>query len=84
MRSFTKLLLDVDGVIEITKNVERLQVAHVQYIGVLQSGVISCFLVLRNADLELGLLLFEPAVMVKDELLHLFEELKSATIDSLH
>ena len=50
----------------------------------MQASVISCFLILRNSDLKLGLLLFEPAIVIEDELLHLLEKPERTTVNSLH
>ena len=68
-----------------TFDLERLRRGHVQNVLVLhQAGVYAGSLTLRNAELHLLLLSFEPAVVIEDELFHLFEKLERATVYSLH
>ena len=77
-------LLDNSRIVD-AFNLERLRRAHIQNILVLhQAGVLVCPSDLRNTELHLLLLSFEPAVVVEDELLHSFEKLERATVYRLH
>ena len=83
VRRFTGTLLNVHGFIE-AHNIEGLEIAHVHNIRLLQASVISCFLFLCNSDIKLGLLRFEPSIVIEYELLHLFEKPECTTVYSLH